>query len=162
MMLALLSPVLPHLGLGLEWMTNRTDAVLAARVHAGASVAFGHGDVHPAVGLGLTAAAGSVADRRYFDAGPELQLGLQFGDDSLATNRVFVGCAIVATRGTTSDDTDMRGVRCALGASMAGWARELWREPRGFLMLVMPQEVELGWVHDASTTHFGITLSYGI
>jgi len=157
--LALLAPVLPHLGLGLEWMTNRDDTLLAGRVHAGASIAFGHGDVRPAIGLGVTAAAGAIADRRYFDAGPELQLGLQFGDDALVANRVFVGCAIVATH---DDGETIRGYRCALGASMAGLARELWREPHGYLMLVMPQQIELGWIHDAVTTHFGITLSYGI
>ena len=85
---------------------------------------------------------------------------LQIAELSVATATACTsGCAIVATR---DDGETIRGYRCALGASMAGLARELWREPHGYLMLVMPQQIELGWIHDAVTTHFGITLSYGI
>jgi hypothetical protein len=146
------------------------------------------GDVQPVVSLGATFAPGtlSAADPRaldgdvtlgYFDYGPELQLGLRFGRRGFVRDRVFASFSYLATHldqrlalDQVGDVGGTRGFRTTVGGS---WARSLGRaalssrdgdryDITSLLMLILPQQAELGWQRSAGSDRFGVTFSYGI
>jgi hypothetical protein len=142
----------PHLTAGMEIGIGTDATLIAARVHGGASHAFGDGLVRPSIGVGLTGAVGRLEkklaiDTRYSDWGVELQLGVDIGDKQLLANRVF----------TTIAYTD--GWRLGVGYNIAQFASKNHSEPRrGYLLLVMPQQMEVTWSRD----RVAVTFSYGI
>ncbi|MEO8698915.1 MAG: hypothetical protein ABI867_02695 [Kofleriaceae bacterium] len=144
------NPVMPHVNAGLEVMGGDAAIELASRVHLGASRSFGAGTLRPSLGFGITFAAGYLEDIPYRDVGPELQVGLRVGDGGLVDNRVFAAAAVLQT-----------GMRLSLGASIAGLVKDL-HTPHGYLLIVMPQQLELAWTRDDGANRFGAVLSYGI
>lgn len=151
---------MPHVNAGLEVMGGDGATLLAGRAHLGISRSAGRGTVRPSLALGATLAAGYLDPDAttselsgYTDLGPELQLGLRIGNGGLVDNRVFASAAYLGSRGT----------RLSIGASIADFSGRVGRrEAHGYVLLVLPQQIELGWTRDGTTDRFGVTLSYGL
>jgi hypothetical protein len=136
--------VAPHINAGLEVAGSGDATRLAGRAHIGASVAFGDARVRPSIGFGATVALGSeettMQYTRFTEAAPALQVGASIGNDGLLDDRIWAGLA--AWDGTT---------RFSLGGSLAKTAFDLGTSDEtrhGYLMIVMPQQIELAWTRD--------------
>lgn len=181
----------PHVNIGSEAMGGGGMATFVARAHVGISKAFGTTRVRPSLGVGVTFGGGvlNVDDPRalsgtldlgYVDYGPELQVGMRWGNGGLVDNRLFASVAFLRTE---LDDRLMidavegvggtRGMRASLGLSWADAAGRLAAEETydssrnrteswNWAILFLPQQIELGWERSAGSDRIGLTLSYGI
>ena len=152
------------------------DGAFAAGVRGRISLAraFGHGDVRPQVAFGAMVASNElwVDDPRalhgslglgLFTYGPELQLGLRFADGGHTDSRVFLSGALLEV--DTDDRLDMDYVPGVSSASPFGYRLSLganWCDAFDDYKVLLPQQVELSWEHDAGSDRFGLTFSYGI
>jgi len=180
-------PIALHLNVGIEANGAPNVASAILRTHVGISWALGRGRVRPMIGGGATFGYGalSVGDPRaldgtvaigYLDYGPEAQIGLRFVDGGAVDMRVFASFAYLST---DLDDRLMldavggvggtRGMRAMLGLNWADrQAQAAAPDHTGkggdadWLIMLLPQQVELGWIRSAGSDRVGITLSYGI
>ncbi len=176
------SPVLPHASGGLDLALDGETTLLAARIHAGAALSLAEDDdlMRSDIGIGVTAAIGMIEPdapayarrhRGYTDLGIELQFGVQLGAAGPVVDRVFSSIAVLASSETRTDDAIARttqvpdgaspAIRVALGANIAKLAHDARHEPRGILLTVLPQQIELTVLRDAATLRYGVTFAYG-
>lgn len=174
----------PHVNAGVEIMGGPRASSAAFRGHIGIDQSLGRQELQPMIGLGATLGAGAlvVSDPRgldgsvslgYLDYGPELQLGVRWVNGGMVDSRLFASLAYVHTE---LDDRLMldpiagvggtNGVRATLGFNWAD--RQLGhdssgdRHEFGWLMVFVPQQVEVGWERSAGSDRGGVTLGWGI
>lgn len=157
-----------------------TDAV---RIHGGLTQAFGGGSVRPFIGAGGTFAGGELHkdDMRaldgtlslgYLEYGPEAMVGLRFVDGGYADTRIFASAAYlftsidqrIAIDAVAGVGNTSHGFRAALGANWADKLGALSMRDRqiGWMIFLVPQQIELDYETSLGTTRYGVTLSYGI
>ncbi|MEO8705385.1 MAG: hypothetical protein ABI867_35405 [Kofleriaceae bacterium] len=181
-----LDAFVPHVNVGFEGSGGGDTVSALVRTHIGASKSFGNTHWRPSIGIGATFGYGllSVTDPRaldgsvdigYLDYGPELQVGMRIGNGGMVDNRVFASFAYLKT---DLDDRLMldavgnvggtRGMRMSIGAS---WADRMGNfaarsdskeDDYNWVIMLLPQQVELGWERSAGSDRLGVTLSYGI
>jgi len=137
--------------------------------------------VRPMIGGGATLGLGKLSvhdpraldgsvDIRYFDYGPQVQLGLRFVNGGIVDTRVFASFAYLRTELDERLRIDAvggvggnRGMRASLGMNWADYpGRDDGRRGTDYLLLLLPQQLELGWMRSAGSDRLGITMSYGI
>jgi hypothetical protein len=179
------APMSPHVNIGYEYSGTSDVSSGVMRTHLGASWAFGRGRVRPMIGGGATLGLGKLSvddpraldgsvDIRYFDYGPEAQLGVRFVTGGIVDTRMFVSFAYLRTElderlmiDSVGGVGGARGMRATLGVN---WADSLVgpvassnkRDQSGWYMLLLPHQAELGWMRSAGSDRIGFTVSYGI
>lgn len=171
----------PHASVSLEIVGGGDQLAVIGRLQTGASVALGTGKVRPIAGFGATLGLGSVSfdDPRALDGsvslgmvdyGPQLQLGVRWGNGGWVDNRAFASVAYLRT----SVDDRVRydpivgadqtwGVRASIGASWAGYVGdELAGDDQTSLLLAfLPQQTEVVWHRSLGADHFGVAFGWG-
>jgi hypothetical protein len=172
-----------HLDLGAELEGGDGIASAGFRGQLLLGNAFGSGRVRPELAAGATFGQGTlyVPDPRAVDGsvglsmasyGPELQAGLQLYRDGDATTRLFASFAYFHTALDSRLAIDPvpgvggdRGWRAAAGTNYArAVAHHLRCETKrdcNLMMLLLPQQTEFAAEHDAGSTRYGVTLSWG-
>jgi len=145
--------------------------------------AFGSGRVRPELAAGVTFGAGTlyVPDPRAVDGslglslatyGPELQAGLQLYRDDRATTRLFASFSYFHTaldsRLAIDPVAGIGGTRGWRAASGTNFARTELQHLRcatkhdcDMFLLLLPHQAELAVEHDAGSTRYGVTISWG-
>jgi hypothetical protein len=181
------APIAPHANLGLELLGGSGAWSLSSRGHAGITAALGHGRVRPSIGAGATFAAGEldVADPRalsgsvsigYYEAGPELRLGLRWVDGGLVDPQLFASFAYLRTDldhrlmlDAVEGVGGKRGMRAALGVN---WAQHMGQiaaasgkdkdSDLDWVVLILPDQAEVSWERSCGFDRVGLTLGWGI
>lgn len=177
-----------HLTTGGEILGNADVTSSAWRSYLGMDAVLGRGrGLRPTLGLGGTLARGSfqIPDARalgdmlsinYFEVGPEVRLGLRWVDGGIVDTNLFASFAYVHT------DADKRlaidpvggvipgrwGLRAALGVN---WAQQIGRiagrstgrkDDASWLIVLLPEQLELAWERSLGSDRYGVVISYGI
>lgn len=177
-----------HLTTGGEILGNADVTSSAWRSYFGVDAVLGHGrGVRPTLGLGGTIATGSfeIPDARalgdmlsinYFEVGPELRLGLRWVDGGIVDTHLFASVAYLRTDADRRLAIDPvggiipghRGLRAALGVN---WAQQIGRiasrstgrkDDASWLIVILPEQLELAWERSLGNDRYGVTISYGI
>lgn len=175
------TPVGLHANAGIEVMGGSGVSSGGLRTHLGIDKSLGKTRIQPSLGLGVTfayqaldvddirALDGSVA-LGYRDWGPEAQLALRWVDGGIVDTRVFASFSYLRVDLDSRLMLDPvegvggnRGMRATVGAT---WADRIFRN-RGdatglaWLLLLAPQQVEVGWLRSAGSDRYGVTLGWG-